>query len=1065
MKRWKPLFYVLLSLAVILFSVVVVAYRYQNTILDKVLEEVNGMQAGKYRIEGSHIEFIKTFPYISIDLEGLAFYADDKPESSPIYQFEDVYVGFGFWELLQGKVSVKKILIENGKIDIVHHQDGSWNITNAKASTSATADTAKSEGMGMEFNLKQVTFKNISIQKKDYFNEQYVKIDISALEAGLNLATDSLTSHLESTLTLAVLESGGSKIFQNKHLALHFDLSYDFEKQFLHLYKSNFEIEEAAFSLEGDMDFANDLDLDLRVFGRKPDFKLLFSLAPNNVYEKLKDYRNAGEVYFTGRIMGKAANGNSPRIDLEFGCQNAYFVQPEKNKRLDDLNFKGYYTNGADRNLKTSELQIENLQGKPEEGIFIGTFKMKNFEQPEILLDLEADLDLRDLGDFLDLEGFPQVSGQLLIDMTVDEVFSFESSNNVVKKLKDTLYAKVVMQDLNFKLDAYPHPLEKISGEVIWNGGNLTLAGFEGQTANNDWQLCGSLNGLSNLIHGEDASVTARIDLKSGRLDFKQLLAYDSALAAQTDEVLTDLRLVAHFNTSVGQILNFTHLPQGEFFIDTLSGKMSSYAHSLQNFHADLLIGEEKLTLKDLSGKIDASDLLLTAEVNNYPALFDTLKLDQTIDWKLHFASELLKLGDLFTYKGKNPMPKEYQQEQIEDFSLNIRGSGTNGGLLHPKGLPQLAIEIEELNGKFTFHKMPFRDFHADMRLEGHDLHINELKGKIGRSDLYLSGLLQQIDAEEIGQISGGLKLNSSVLDLDELMAYSEEEEQAKKEEYGASYHDSTENLFAVPFPQINFEIDAGHIDYHKYKLDEVKAKGRTTANHYVYLDTLQMHTAGGNVGLKGYFNGSNPDSIYAKSDLYLDGIEIDQISYKMDNFGTDYSFNESMHGKVSGKINSIVRMHADFTPYLENSEAHLEITVRDGRLEKFPPMDLMADYFGEKSVRNIRFGELTNTMDFKDNALSIPKMEINSTLGYINVSGKQHMDLNMEYYLQIPFKIVGKAVKNSIFGTKEKDVENQEIQYNDGSNRMFLNVKVTGTPEDYKIELKKDKQKRKKGV
>jgi len=225
------------------------------------------------------------------------------------------------------------------------------------------------------------------------------------------------------------------------------------------------------------------------------------------------------------------------------------------------------------------------------------------------------------------------------------------------------------------------------------------------------------------------------------------------------------------------------------------------------------------------------------------------------------------------------------------------------------------------------------------------------------------------------------------------------------------------------------------------------------------------MRTAGGEIGLKGYFNGSNPDSLYAKSDLYLDGIELDQVAYKMDNFGTDYSFNESLHGRVTGKVSSTVRMHADFTPFLESSEAHLEVKIKDGRLENFPPMDMVADYFGENSVKNIRFGEISNVMDFKDNRLSIPKMEISSTLGFINVSGSQSMDLNMEYYLQIPFKIVSKAVKNSLFGAKEGNMEDQEIQYDEGNTKMFLNVKLTGTPEKYEIELKKDKNKKRRGL
>ncbi|MEM1136030.1 MAG: AsmA-like C-terminal region-containing protein [Bacteroidota bacterium] len=1060
-KWWKYLLGVLLILVALVSTAIFWVYRNQESLLQNVLTEMNQAQPGNYVIDGSHIEFLKTFPYISIDLENLAFYANDSLNKVPIYQFEDVYVGFSFWKLLKGKIDIKRILVENGTIDIIHYKDGNWNLLQAKNTKKADNTKGTEENAALQLDLQEISLKNIIVRKTDLLNKQLVVLKIEESEAGISLQQDSLVAHLESKLTLEKLETDGSTIFQDKHLTLHYDLSYHLAEQWLRLKKSNFELEEAEFFMEGDIDIANEMDMDLRVYGRKPDFKLLLSLAPNDYYEKLKEYRNEGDVYFTGRILGKAANSQMPRIDLEFGCKNAYFVQTEKEKRLEDLGFRGYFTNGKDQSLETSELIVENLKGKPGGGVFAGKFKIKNFKKPYLLIDLHADIDLKDMSELLDIESFPDVSGQLLIDMTIDEVFDINTSTNLLKKLKDTIYAKVVMKDLNFKLADYTHPFEGVNGEIFWNGGDLELKNFSGKINNSDWKLTGKLTNLASIIHGENDPVEAQLRLKSKRLGFAEILPYDSTLSTQTEEVLSDLYLSTHINTTVNHLLNFKHLPQGEFFIDTLSCKMQGYAHALKNFHTDLLIDSSKLLLKDLSGVIDQSDLMLTAEVENYPALFDTTQLNRPVAWKMDFRSGFLSFQDLFTYKGKNPMPREYQQEVLRALSFSFHGNSTNGGLLHTKGLPQLQLELDALNGKFTFHKMPLRDFHAMLKTEQQDLHIQEFRGKVGRSDFEITGLLTNLVGEDTLGIQGNLQLNGNTLDLDELMAYDEEEEKEKAAKYGASYHDSTENLFTVPFPALNFSLDLGHLSYHKYKLDKLKAKGRLTPNHLVYLDTLQMLTADGAVGLKGYFNGSNPDSIYVKSDLYLAGLALDKISYKMDNFGTDYAFNETLHGKVYGKISSVARLHADFTPYLEGSEAHMDVKILDRRLENFPPMDMMAEYFGENKVKNIRFGELSNVFDFKDNQLSIPKMEISSTLGFINISGKQSMDLNMDYYIQVPFKVIGKAVKNSLFGVKDDKADEQEIISNEGKNRLFLNVRVSGNPDEYDIELKKARNKK----
>ena len=1056
---WKYLLVLIILLVGLLGSAMFWITQNQARIIDELLVEVNKKQPGKYEISGSHVAFFKAFPYVSIDLENLTFYADDSPEEEPIYHFKDVYVGFSFDKLFNGKLDVKKIIIENGSFNIVHFQDGSWNLLKAKSSDVMEPQEENTEGdEALLLDLHEVTLRNIDVKKTDYMNDQLVELYIEEAVAGLSLSPDSLTSHLETKLTLKNLEAEGSTLFKEKHLALHFDLAYLFDKQWLHLYKSDFEIEDAGFYMEGDIAVANEMDMDLRIHGRKPDFKLLLSLAPNEVYQKLKNYQNEGEVFFNGRINGKSANGKTPRIDLEFGCENAWFVQKEREKKLDDLNFKGYYTNGEEQNLETSELYIENLKGKPGKGIFAGSFKVKNFLNPALNIDLHADIDLTDLDEFLDLEMFPQVSGKLLIDVTINDVFDTENPNMLIKKLKDTLYTRIEMQDLNFKLEAFPHPFEQVNGGVYWEGGNLVFKDFSGKLKQSDWLLNGELTNLTSILHKEQGPVTASVHLSSKRLAFNELLSFDSALALQNDEVLKDFKLAAHFNTSVNQVLNYKHFPFGEFFIDTLSVSMNSYAHAIKNVHADLIIDSAQLILKDFSGLIDKSDFHLSAQVANYQTLLDTLPSQLPIDFKIGFHSDLMSFNDLFTYKGKNFMPEEYKEEILKDFNVKLHGKTNRRALKDTIGLPDFELVVDDLNGQFTFHPLPLKDFNGLLSAKSQVLTISDFGGKMGKSDFRINAAIKNLIATNEENLAGDFTYKGNILDVDELVIYNEEE----VEHSSTAYHDSTTNLFAFPFPEINFVVDVGRINYHKYQLKNVMAKGRLTVDHYVYLDTLSLSAADGNLGIKGYFNGSNPDSIYTKSDLYLDGLSLDKIAYKMDNFGTDYAFNETLHGKIYGKVTSNARLHRDFTPYLEGSEAHIEAKILDGRLENFPPMDMMADYFGEQNVKNIRFGELANVMDFKDNQLSIPKMEISSTLGFINLSGKQSMDLEMDYYIQVPFKLVGKAVKNTVFGVKNDGAANEIIE-DDGKKRMFLNVRVIGNPDDFEIELKKDKRKDKR--
>jgi hypothetical protein len=98
---------------------------------------------------------------------------------------------------------------------------------------------------------------------------------------------------------------------------------------------------------------------------------------------------------------------------------------------------------------------------------------------------------------------------------------------------------------------------------------------------------------------------------------------------------------------------------------------------------------------------------------------------------------------------------------------------------------------------------------------------------------------------------------------------------------------------------------------------------------------------------------------------------------------------------------------------------------------------------------------------------MTVPSMTINSTLGFIEISGKQDLNMNMEYYLRIPWKVVTQAGMQKLLGKADdqQDIEQEdEIQYMDDSKRIrFVNLKISGTPEKYQISLGKDKNRTQK--
>jgi hypothetical protein len=261
----------------------------------------------------------------------------------------------------------------------------------------------------------------------------------------------------------------------------------------------------------------------------------------------------------------------------------------------------------------------------------------------------------------------------------------------------------------------------------------------------------------------------------------------------------------------------------------------------------------------------------------------------------------------------------------------------------------------------------------------------------------------------------------------------------------------------------MRFRAEIGRMNYHTYWLEDVQADMRTTTNHYLYVDTLSFMIADGSLGMKGYFNGSDPEHIYFHSDMKAERLDIDKLMVKFDNFGQDVMINENLHGRVSGSIESKFLVHPDLTPIIEKSEAHMDLTVYQGSLVNFTPLEAMSTYFKDKNLMMVRFDTLQNKMDLKDGVLHIPSMNINSSLGFIELSGRQGLDLNMDYFIRVPLGMVTQVGFRSLFaGRNRQEIDpDQEdaIVYRDQGRRIrFVNLKVSGNPDNYQVSLGRDR-------
>jgi hypothetical protein len=187
------------------------------------------------------------------------------------------------------------------------------------------------------------------------------------------------------------------------------------------------------------------------------------------------------------------------------------------------------------------------------------------------------------------------------------------------------------------------------------------------------------------------------------------------------------------------------------------------------------------------------------------------------------------------------------------------------------------------------------------------------------------------------------------------------------------------------------------------------------------------------------------------------------KLLIKFYNFGQDELIADNLTGIMNGKLSGKIRMHVDMMPMIQESSLNLDLTVLKGVIHNYAPFLALRDYFKDKNLNKIAFDTLQNNFTLKNGVMTIPRMTINSSLGFLQIEGTQDMDNNMNYLIRVPFSMVTQAASQKLFKRKREEVDPEkedDIIYLDPSrNTRFIQIRMEGNIENYTVSIERKKK------
>ena len=185
--------------------------------------------------------------------------------------------------------------------------------------------------------------------------------------------------------------------------------------------------------------------------------------------------------------------------------------------------------------------------------------------------------------------------------------------------------------------------------------------------------------------------------------------------------------------------------------------------------------------------------------------------------------------------------------------------------------------------------------------------------------------------------------------------------------------------------------------------------------------------------------------------------MNINDLGLQMQAGEETYTLNENFEGVVSAKGLAEVFITPDLKVDVPTTTAMFNVTVNDGALINFTPLQAAGKFLDNKNLDYVRFATLGNSFTLVDSRVIIPNMKVESSVGLLLIEGEQGLDKSFLYLIRVPTKLARQAAKSVMTNTEDQQGNDEIVQMQRGD---FVRITVwsDGTESDYKLGDKRDK-------
>jgi hypothetical protein len=424
----------------------------------------------------------------------------------------------------------------------------------------------------------------------------------------------------------------------------------------------------------------------------------------------------------------------------------------------------------------------------------------------------------------------------------------------------------------------------------------------------------------------------------------------------------------------------------------------------------------EVLNLGSFSGETRSGRFKGSVQLSDFKKPLLNLSLSADLD--LAELDGFLKSGEAGDLSGRMVADITYRGNWMAGAKMAV----TAGGLVRLSNVGFInkatRLEVRDINGQFE--------------LKNGRIYVDELRSKVGESDLKMHGFFDNLIGYLLFKdqpLHFDAQLSSAGFRLEDFITIS------------GSTDDSAgrQSLFPGNL-SFNVGFSIGKFSYKKFTA--TSATGSLTLDDGVLrARELAFSAIDGKVTATGLINSRYGSHAQIVCDARLTNVDISRLFYEFNDFGQTSL--QSRHMK--GRGDATVQYASTINNRLETDEGSVtavaDVEIRNGEMIKFEPFQEMSRFLDEDELKNVKFSTLRNRVEIARKTVVIPEMEIQTSALNVKGYGSHTFGNEIDYHFSV---LTSELRKN-----KRRKTPPATAVEDDGLGRTRLFLHMTGTVDE----------------